>query len=198
MLQHNWGTFKMRKFLMLFAVCMLFTGCVSTKKTAIDYSASCEKMTPENSVVIMLATVGDASMGIGQIDEAYPADFQELRSKGVGTYFVTKPLVPGSTYRIAYETSANGKSKVYSDLNTPYNVINVPKEPGLYYLGLFAGLNTSGTSLVDYKLISNLWLVGWSAESGEKKCLALASKLYAGTSWQDVITARQEKIANEK
>lgn len=178
------------------------TGCMSlgaamgtSTKNKAEYQSA--PGTPEDSVVFFGSFTNNHVQGFSQMNPDFPADYQEMENQ----IFISKPVAPGSTYAMA----RNGGSKTvyagqyryiytwdhYLPLQTALAplVINVPKKPGLYYVGSFWGSNIAAGSKFEPMEKSDKY---------EEGCLKGALKLYKGTAWEDAINKRLEEIKNAK
>jgi hypothetical protein len=195
----------MKKLLTLTAAALLtvfFTGCMSmgaalgtSTKNKKEYQAAVG--TPEDSVVFYgnFNTMG-AMEGFSQMNPDFEPDYQFMESQN----FISKPVAPGSTYILerAYREDSYyiGNRRYTTIYNWYYSmqgsinplIINIPKKPGLYYIGAYS---------------TNTFEEGSKAEKIEKSAeyeemvLKGALKLYKGTAWESAINARIEEINNE-
>ena len=176
------------------SILLTFTGCagmmVDTSKKA-EYQASVG--TPEDSVVFYGFLSMDSFHSFSQMNPDFPPDYQEISNQAV----VSKPVAPGSQYVLEYNAGSYRAGNVqyywgsYYPLQTPLSpiTVNIPKKPGLYYMGIYDGRSVAwGNKGKDEKL----------TDGNESFCLECALKLYEGTSWEKVILERMEELKNKK
>lgn len=149
--------------------------------------------TPEDSVVFYGSFTYNTVQSFSQMNPDFPPDYQEMEKP----IFVSKPVAPGSQYIMMRNTGT--ETRYVGRIRYIYNwnqalplqgalaplVINVPKKPGLYYVGSFEGKNISVGE--KYEPMED------SAEL-EEGCLRGALKLYKGTVWENAINQRLEEI----
>ncbi|MCR5218927.1 hypothetical protein [Treponema sp.] len=175
---------------------MLSVSCVAVKVDKEDLKDYREPAgTPENSVVFIVATDVAQKISFSQMDPDYPADMEKVN----GNVFVSKPVAPGSTYflkDLVFQRSyyVGNTVVVYNyDLTYPMQpatvplVVNVPKKPGIYFLGYA----TTG------ELFENDGYELKKDAKGEAAYLKGALKLYKGTVWEDAINKRIEELGAE-
>ncbi|WP_191013938.1 hypothetical protein [Treponema zioleckii] len=176
----------------------MFVGCSSLglgfypdEKTVAEYQNAVG--TPENSVVFYGQICFAKSMSFSQMDPDFPPDYQEI----TGEIFISKPVAPGSTY-VLEDLNCEESTSTYRyiwnysySLQTSINplIINVPKEPGLYYIGVF-----DGRKLEEGKKAKTMR----NSEKYESYKLANVLKLYKGTVWEETINKKIEELKNEK
>ncbi|MBQ4377618.1 MAG: hypothetical protein II821_00255 [Treponema sp.] len=176
---------------------LTLSGCMSM---IVDTSSKKEYQsapgTPEDSVVFYGYIDWDTGHSFSQMNPDFPPDYQKMKSPG----FVSKPVAPGSTY-VLEQTEGScviGNVRWYWDQHyslqsaaTPL-IINVPKKPGLYYVGEFDGFNIVKTKTVDDKNSTHY------GNTMEQWCVKAALELYRGTAWEEALTKRLEEIEAEK
>ena len=176
----------------------MFVGCSSLglgfypdEKTVAEYQNAVG--TPENSVVFYGQIYFANSMSFSQMNPDFPPDYQKID----GQYFISKPVAPGSTY-VLEDLNCEESTSTYRyiwdyaySLQTSINpvIINVPKEPGLYYIGMF-----DGRKLKEGKKVNAMK----NSEKYEVYYLKDVLKLYKGTVWEETINKKIEELKNEK
>ena len=186
----------------LAAVLFSFTSCMSLgalmnsdTSNKDDYQNAVG--TPENSVVFYGILHGDKKHAFSQMDPNFPPDYQESKK----FLFISKPVALGSTYIL--ESSSGqapgglvGNARITYVWDSSYSlqsaanplVVNVPKKPGLYWIGYLWGCPGADGKL---KRIEK-----W--EKYEASPLKNALKLYKGTAWEKVILERMEELKGGK
>lgn len=174
------------------------TGCMSlgaamgtSTKNKAEYQSA--PGTPEDSVVFFGSFTDNTLQSFSQMNPDFPPDFQTMENM----IFISKPVAPGSTYVMARNagsgsTYAGQFRYVYVwDSYLPLQsalvplVINVPKEPGLYYVGAFLGSAMGPGDKFEPMKNSAKYEIG---------CLKGALKLYKGTVWEAAINQRIEEL----
>ncbi|MBP3772870.1 MAG: hypothetical protein J6I53_09305 [Treponema sp.] len=189
--------------LALLAFSSAFVGCtsvmasmgISTDNISEYQSAS---GTPEDSVVFYGYIAGATSIAkeqenivqFSQMNSNFPPDHQQMKKN----IFVSKPVAPGSLYFL--QGMAGEAQKTIGNTIWIYNetfpmqeelvpiVINVPKEPGLYFVGSYYD---------PLKLLENE-VKKSNDKASEKICLKGALKLYKGTVWEKAIEERIKEL----
>ena len=123
----------------------------------------------------------------------FPPDCQDIGSPA----FISKPVAPGSTYVLEYQSGSERVGNVIYQWGSYYSLqmpiapitINVPKKPGLYYVGVYEGRNIARGK---YEKSENY------TDASESFCLECAMKLYEGTAWEKAILERMEELKQEK
>lgn len=185
----------------LTALLFSFTSCMSLATMLGTDTSNAEEYqkavgTPENSVVFYGMLNGDKTHAFSQMDPNFPPDYQESK-KG---FFISKPVALGSTYILESSTGAFsysvGRVRYTYTWDASYTlqlavnplVVNVPKKPGLYWIGSLAGY-MAPTAKVEH-------IEKW--EKYEKAALKGALKLYKGTAWEEAILERMEELKGGK
>ncbi len=175
--------------------CMYIGAAIGTStKNKKEYQAAVG--TPKDSVVFYGAFNNNLSESFSQMDPEFPPDYQEMEK----AIFISKPVAPGSTYVLA-KNSGNYTQYVgniryiyswnnYTSLQTALNplIINVPKKPGLYYVGSYDFVGMSNEKFEPMK----------NSKEMEEVCIKGALKLYKGTAWESAFNTRLEEIKNAK
>ncbi len=189
--------------LVLSSILIGLTSCMSlgaslgtSTKNKKDYQSAVG--TPDDSVIFYGNISYNNFQSFSQIDPNYPPDYQEMEK----SIFISKPVAPGSTYTL--ERSAGeysyyvGRTRYIYYWNTPFSlqtavnpiVINIPKKPGLYFVGNFDGQKVGEGGKAES--IQN------GSTDYEIMCLKGALKLYEGTAWESAINARIEELKASK
>jgi hypothetical protein len=186
----------------LSAVLFSFTSCMSLGAMLNTDTSNMEDYqnavgTPENSVVFYGIMHGDKKHAFSQMDPAFPPDYQESKKM----FFISKPVPLGSTYVLEsssgqYQGAVVGNTKIIYVWDSSYTlqsaanplVVNVPKKPGLYWIGYFWGYPGSDGKLERIEK--------W--EKYEASPLKSALKLYKGTAWEKAILERMEELKGGK
>ncbi len=180
-------------------VCVLLglTGCVAT---LVDTSAKEDYQkavgTPEDSVVFFGYIAGNTSQSFSQMNPDFPPDYQHMNR----SCFVSKPVAPGSTYVLEHTAGDCPAGNIhwywaeYFSLQSAVAplFINVPKKPGLYYVGDYDGLKLVRKNTAENKDSSHY------GSTMEQWCLKAALELYKDTAWEEAFTKRLEEIEAEK
>ena len=164
-----------------------------------------EKMTPENSVVMIFVSFSTSrDYEMVQINPAYSAGKSKIVAKNGGA---TGPLVPGACYMIYYSDFGKllwtGAPSITDSISFAYlngsqtdrirsgRKIEVPSKPGLYVyypeMDIDAIKNSGG--IVIGKLTNDMdeWHKIPMYRKTIQKCFIKAAKAYAGTEWEPLI-----------
>lgn len=191
---------------------LLLSGCSSTgsisssqngnngKVKFINFKADSIKGTPSDSVVVYGCFLANKRVMFSQMHPDFPKEHIEYQTFGNGM-FVTKPLQPGSVYRVTYMSGDETRDEEtwkwdgYLPMNETALDILVPEEPGLYYYGSWSGKsafeNIEKMSIESY--YQNVFVIAKGAykePSAEIRCLKQVLKRYKGTKWEKLISQR--------
>lgn len=177
----------------LAGVLFAFSGCVIVSVDTYKDLYQTAVGTPEDSVVFYGMLAGDSYHAFSQMNPDFQPDFQTLSAP----VFVSKPVAPGSRYILERNSGRIRAGKIeyywdsYYSMQAPLApvTVNVPKKPGLYYIGHYDG---SAIARGDYQRKDK------NPESSELTCLNDALKLYEGTAWEKPILERIEALKNKK
>lgn len=186
----------MKKKLVFFSVLLIlssvFTSCLSIVKT-VDYKERAKEGSPEDSVIFYGSYKNNEHMIYAQSDTSLSADVQSL----VGEYVVSAPVTPGSRYRLMYMKGSKKSGRYYTIWDSWFSMqtsgfdVQVPNEPGLYYIGSWDGLQSfkdAENKKAEFTLFKK------SEEAEELQCLKAAKKIYARTKWEAVIQDRINEL----
>ncbi len=195
----------------LFAVVSLvsifLTGCASTNvdggnvKPGKYVGTYDENMTPENSCLIYFSFPWTETATFKQINPAFESDEQVFKY-GFDIYGATvfKPVKPGSRYMLT-KIKGNDGSNTRFDMNfsrdQEYFVINVPKKPGVYYLGYMRGSSVAINAF--YGNASEVNEPNTPTKVNKialKKMGSAMKKYYKGTPWYDAFIENRDFIMN--
>lgn len=144
--------------------------------------------TPEDSVIFYGGFGRSQNSCIfTQINSDFEPDTQFMDCKTnsamwSGIFFISKPVTPGSRYMLEYWYCKGIQyygSRTYSPRDSIL-IIDIPEEPGLYYVGTYAGIESMAHGeLTEYK----------DFPSAEERPHALKQvlSLYKGTAWEPLI-----------
>lgn len=181
----------------VFVAVSLFSGCLLTTNLA-PYRST--ELTPENSVVIY----GGIYDSYEQVWTNDNPNLSSDKQKGKEEIFVSLPVECGSKYYLA---GVKGHPASYSStfsysINSEFDagssplLVEVPKEPGLYFFGTYK-FKVSGIFSSKYSIIS-----AFVRPSDLRKeniyCLKEAKKYYKGTVWEAYIDQEIQRLKNEK
>ena len=125
--------------------------------------------------------------------EISPIQLYPDQAKMNTSFFVSEPVRPGSRYMLRYWSSLMSKGiflyrwqKVYTEETSPL-IIEMPKEPGLYYFGYYDSVETmqKDTPVESIKNPSSFM---------QKAALKAALECYRGTVWEEYIQAELDKM----
>lgn len=154
--------------------------------------------TPEDSVIFYGGFNGVNDYIFTQIDSNFEPDTQAMSWADA---FVSKPVKPGSRYMLEFiDNYVGSPSYGYDRTRGVYNVptsiliVDVPKEPGLYYIGFYDGklCINSGELYTDE---SSKFI---SPTLGKVSALKDVLKYYRGTAWEPLINEELEKATVER
>lgn len=201
----------------LIAMCSVFSKAKTNETRKISKELSQNKNdysnitgTPEDSVIFYGGFAGVNDYIFTQIDSNFEPDTQAMiRADG----FVSKPVKPGSRYMLEYldntttnATLVSGSGGVASvhftdnGYNAIYNVptsiliIDVPKEPGLYYFGYYNG----SFSIKMGELYTDDYSIVYSSTIRKASSLNEVLKYYKGTEWEPLINEELKKATVER
>lgn len=184
----------MKKTLSVFSlIAALFTFVSCASMSGIDYKEAAETGSPEDTVVFYGGFTNTQDYRFSQRDSNFPADFQYLEH--CDEVFVSAPVAPGSTYTIEYFGGAFSSGYVtwvfgrHYPLNFHNFDFQIPKKPGLYYLGYFDGVESYKNG--EFKKAKFLLK---SDKSAELDALKVALKVYKGTAWEPVIQKKIDEV----
>lgn len=182
-------------------LCMLFSSCTSVGNLE-KYEDYDESMgTPENSVIFYGCVFGDEETVFSQMNTKLDPESQVFKRPADiqgNNIIVSKPVKPGSVYALAYSYGHTNGSYIehYWNVSYPFNLktlyINIPKEPGFYYIGWIDGLETVKRGyLVKVEETS----IGVPSEKNQKKMfLNNVKQCYEGTVWEAAVDAEIERL----
>ncbi|MBQ9281907.1 MAG: hypothetical protein IJ207_06875 [Treponema sp.] len=181
------------------AISFALIGCSSVMSSAYTSTENISEYksatgTPEDSVIFYGWIEGNEVTEFSQMNSELPSDFQQMKN----SIFVSKPVAPGSLY---FLQGMSGKARrtglslegniiwIYNEIFPMQSdfvpiIVNVPKEPGFYFVGYYA--ETIKLLEGDVKKSDN--------KSAEKICLKGALKLYKGTAWEKAIKDRIKEL----
>lgn len=182
---------------------LVFTSCLSVGQTNFSYYERGLDRTPENSVIFYGMYYGANEMRYSQDDFNYSPDSQVFTGRlGV---IVSAPVEPGSHYHlehvkvqvITYQVG-NYREIATIDSDIPKNYkgldIQVPSEPGLYYIGWWEVVKTVQNGENTPFSGDEAFCWDLTQEEGEIEVLGAAKKAYKGTSWEAVIDERLNEL----
>lgn len=194
--------------LALLAFSSAFVGCTSVMASSglstdniSEYQSA--PGTPEDSVVFYGYIEGENGISrqqetilqFSQMNTDFPPDHQQMKKN----IFVSKPVAPGSLYflqsmkgearKVGFSLEGANTLWIYNETFPMQEelvpiVINVPKEPGLYFVGSYYD---------PLKLLENE-VKKSTDKASEKICLKGALKLYKGTAWEKAIEERIKEL----